>query len=147
MGTIASTIGNPEVTHPVDDVETVARPRRRQFTAEQKARILDEWETLDPTGRNALLRREGLYRSSVYEWRRKRGEGGVAALDRKPRHRNRTSAEADLIAENTRLRAELERMTQIVRVQGELSALLSTLSDGGATPKRDGSSTNSGWTR
>jgi hypothetical protein len=47
----------------VDELDPAARPRRRSFTAEYKARILDEYDAL-PVGsseRGALLRREALY--------------------------------------------------------------------------------------
>lgn len=45
------------------------RARRRTFTAEYKARLLDEYDAL-PAGsseRGALLRREGLYSSHIAE--------------------------------------------------------------------------------
>ena len=47
----------------VDEPDPAARPRRRSFTAEYKARILDEYDAL-PSGsseRGAMLRGEGLY--------------------------------------------------------------------------------------
>lgn len=56
-----------------DQVDNVpdpgARARRRTFTAEYKARLLDEYDAL-PAGsseRGALLRREGLYSSHIAE--------------------------------------------------------------------------------
>ena len=48
----------------VDEPDPAARPRRRSFTADYKARILDEYAL--PVGssqRGALLRREALYSS------------------------------------------------------------------------------------
>jgi hypothetical protein len=47
----------------VDEPDPAARPRQRSFTAEYKARIVEEYDAL-PAGsaeRDALLRREGLY--------------------------------------------------------------------------------------
>src|SRR5436190_15939071 len=57
----------------VDD-DPAARPRRRTFTAEYKARVLAEYDALGAgsTERGALLRREGLYTSHIAEWRKAR---------------------------------------------------------------------------
>lgn len=41
----------------------------RRYTAEYKARILAEYETLDKQGKGTLLRREGLYSSLITSWR------------------------------------------------------------------------------
>ena len=47
-----------------------AGPRRRTFTAEYKLRVLEEYENAEnPRERAALLRREGIYSSSISEWR------------------------------------------------------------------------------
>ena len=61
----------------VDEPDPAARPRRRSFTAEYKARILDEYDALPAgsTERGALLRREGLYTSHIAEWRKARDAG------------------------------------------------------------------------
>jgi transposase-like protein len=55
------------------DPEVVARPRRRKFTAEYKRKILAEADAAAGTGEIAsLLRREGLYSSTLSNWRRER---------------------------------------------------------------------------
>ena len=66
----------------VDEPDPAARPRRRSFTAEYKARILDEYDALPigPAERGALLRREGLYTSHLAEWRKARDAGAVRRL-------------------------------------------------------------------
>ena len=56
---------------PVDEPaepEVTARATRRVFSAQYKLRILAEYERRDRHGRSALLRREGLYTSSISEW-------------------------------------------------------------------------------
>src|SRR3954447_19205469 len=66
----------------VDEPDPAARPRRRSFTAEYKARMLDEYYALQ-TGsseRGALLRREGLCTSHIAEWRRVRDAGASEGL-------------------------------------------------------------------
>src|SRR6267143_2142711 len=55
----------------------------RVFAAVQ-LRILEEYERRDRNGRGVLLRREGLYTSSISEWRRQREEGALQALSASP---------------------------------------------------------------
>ncbi len=55
----------------VQDVEVMAKAKRRQFSAKEKLRILKEAdESTEVGGVGALLRREGLYSSHLAEWRR-----------------------------------------------------------------------------
>src|SRR5680860_836589 len=70
------TTASPRARHNgrVDESDPAARPRRRSFTAEYKAAIVDEYDQF-PVGapeRGALLRREGLYTSHIAEWRKQR---------------------------------------------------------------------------
>lgn len=68
----------------VGDPEVVPLARRRRFTAEYKARVLREADQCRGHGEiAALLRREGLYASSLGKWRRQREAEGVAGLARK----------------------------------------------------------------
>ena len=56
-------------------------PRRRTFTARTKLRILTEIDGAADTGRiGAILRREGIYSSSLCDWRRQRDAGAFNAL-------------------------------------------------------------------
>ena len=51
---------------PPPDPEVVAKPKRRQFTAEYRLRILDEADRCTQPGEvGRLLRREGLYSSHL----------------------------------------------------------------------------------
>jgi transposase len=117
----------------VDDVDPAQRPRRRSFTAEYKARILDEYESF-PTGspaRGAVLRREGLYTSHLVEWRKARDAGAAEGLA--PRAKPRRSAEAveldRLRRKNERLEAELARTKLALEITGKAHALLELLSE------------------
>jgi transposase len=57
------------------------RPRRRTFTARDKIRILAETDRAAETGGiGAILRREGVYSSSLTEWRKQRDAGAFDAL-------------------------------------------------------------------
>ena len=114
----------------VDEPDPAARPRRRSFTAEYKARILDEYDTLPvgSTERGALLRREGLYSSHVAEWRKARDAGARDALA--PRVKPRRSPEQveveRLRRRNERLEADLARTTSGVGDHGKSTRALGT---------------------
>ena len=124
----------------VDEPDPAARPRRRSFTAEYKARILDEYDAL-PVGsseRGALLRREGLYSSHVAEWRKARDVGARDALA--PRAKAKRSPEQveleRLRRRNERLETELARTRLALEITGKAHALLELLSESGdADPK------------
>src|SRR2546423_14714398 len=64
--------------------EVTERATRRVFSAHYKLRILAEYERRDRDGKSALLRREGLYTSSISEWRKQRDEGALHALGTAP---------------------------------------------------------------
>jgi transposase len=115
----------------VPDPGVAERASRRTYTARYKLEILAEYERLDKAGKGALLRREGLYTSLISAWREQRDKGALEALSAR-----RGPAPADpavrenerLAAANARLQAELDKARQVIRVQGELSALLGQLS-------------------
>ena len=120
----------------VDEPDPAARPRRRSFTAEYKARILDEYDAL-PSGsseRGALLRREALYTSHIAEWRRVRDAGAREGLA--PKAKARRSPEQveleKLRRQNERLAAELERTKTALEITGKVHALLEQLSESAA---------------
>jgi transposase-like protein len=114
-----------------EDVQVVAKPRRRTYTAEYKRRILKEADAgTAPGAIGALLRREGLYSSLLVAWRRARGRGELAALT--PKKRGRTPAPVDArdrkITELERQLAAMtgraERAEALVDAQKNLAALL-----------------------
>lgn len=111
--------------------EVPAAAVRRRFTAEYKLRILKQADACSGSGDlGKLLRREGLYASNLTTWRRQREEGVLSAL--RPRKRGRTEANRNpLIAENTKLRRENERLMErlrraeiIIDVQKKVSQML-----------------------
>src|SRR3972149_8138159 len=80
-----------EVPMTEEDVQVVAKPHRRIFTAEYKRRILKEADACATPGAvGALLRREGLYSSHLVVWRRARARGELAALAPPKRGRKTT---------------------------------------------------------
>lgn len=127
----------------VPDPEVPAKARSRSYSAGYKARILEEYESLDKAGRGALLRREGLYSSLITTWRQQRDRGARQALARpagRPPADTRDRELAQLRRENERLAAELAKAQTVIEVQGKLSALLGQLAtssapDSGSEPK------------
>jgi transposase-like protein len=114
----------------VPDPEVPARARARTYSAAYKARVLDEYESLDKAGKGALLRREGLYTSLISAWRIQRDQGARAALAKpagRPPADTRDKEIARLRRENERLAAELGKARKVIEVQGKLSALLGQL--------------------
>lgn len=124
---VAHAVGVEEVPDP----QVPERATRRTYRAKYKLEVLAEYEAADRAGRGALLRREGLYMSLVSEWRKQRDRGALAALGatRGPKPADPVARENErLAAENARLQDELDTARKVVRVQGELSALLEQLS-------------------
>src|SRR5881409_442137 len=107
-----------------------ARARTRRYSAAYKAKILDEYESLDKAGKGSLLRREGLYTSLIAAWKQQRDQAVKAALARpagRPPADTRDKEIARLRRENEHLSAELGKARKVIDIQGKLSALLGQL--------------------
>lgn len=107
------------------------RPRRRTFTAQTKLRVLAETDgAADLGGIGAILRREGLYSSTLTDWRRQRDSGALGALTpakRGPKSAARNPLAAELVQarrENARLGRRLEHAEAIIEIQKKVAALL-----------------------
>ena len=114
-----------------ENVQVVAKPRRRTYPAEYKRRILKEADACTTPGSvGALLRREGLYSSLLVEWRRARGRGELAALAPKERGRKPTPVDprdrkiAELERQLAQMTERAERAEVLVEAQKNLAALL-----------------------
>lgn len=114
----------------VPDPEVPAKARTRQYSATYKAKILDEYESLDKAGKGSLLRREGLYTSLIAAWKQQRDQAVKAALARpagRPPADTRDKEIARLRRENERLSAELGKARKVIDIQEKLSSLLGEL--------------------
>ena len=116
---------------PTPDPEIVAKPKRRQFTAEYRLRILEEVERCTQRGEvGRLLRREGLYSSHLTAWRKARRKGSLWELaskkrGAKPAERNPLDAKVRALeAQVARLEHELHTAHTILDVQGKVAGLL-----------------------
>ena len=115
--TLPSAVEGPEVG-------VSRRSMYRRHSDEYKRRIVTEYESLPAGGteRGSMLRREGLARTQVYEWRKT-----YAMVEPKKRRtkRNAEQVEIDrLRAKNARLEAELERTKLALEITGKAHALL-----------------------
>lgn len=115
----------------------------RRYSAEYKARILAEYETLNKQAKGALLRREGLHSSLITNWRQqqrdKGAEAALAAPSGRPKADPRDKEITRLKTQVARLEAEVGKARTVIEVQGKLSALLDQLATDSAT--RNGENT------
>jgi len=103
-----------------------AKPRRRNFPAAERLRLLTEYDQATPVERAALMRREGLYASIISKWRTR--DSQKHSLKKPERGRPAQAADA---RENIKLREEVKRLTEratkaesLVQTLGKVSALL-----------------------
>ena len=111
--------------------EVALQPKRRRFTAEYKRKLLKQADACSRPGElGALLRREGVYSSSLGAWRAARDRGELAGLS--PRKRGRKAIAPDLRArelaakdrEIARLSVRVERAEAIIGLQKKVSEIL-----------------------
>jgi len=112
------------------EVEVVAKPMRRRFTAEYKLGVLREVDRCKERGElGALLRREGLYSSHLTHWRKQRERGERQGLSRKrgpaPKQRHPLTDKVKVLErENARLKLRAERAEGLVELQKKVSEIL-----------------------
>lgn len=114
--------------------DPAAKPVRRTYTAEYRARVLAEYEAAEHGQKSAVLRREGIYQTLVAEWAKARdaaAAGQTYRRDRKPRSKESSAAgrAVKLEAENRRLTRKLEQTQAALDVMGKAHRLLELLSD------------------
>jgi len=126
----------PPVTALGSETEVVAKAQRRRFTAEYKRRIVREADRCTTTGGiGALLRREGLYSSSLTAWRAARDRGeleGLAPRQRGPKGVPSDPRDKQLVEQERELgkwRKRAERAEALVEVQKKVAILLGTALD------------------
>ena len=120
-----------QAPQPDSDSEVVARARRRHFSNADKRRILAAADRCTKPGEiGALMRREGVYSSSLSTWRRQREQADLAALAPHKRgpnvdvNRAETLHIAQLTREVARLQGQLDKALLVIDVQKKLAALL-----------------------
>ena len=111
------------------DPEVAEKAQRRKFNAEDKKRILEEVDrAAGHGGIGAVLRREGIYSSTLHGWRKERDAAVHKAFSQKrgPRtQRNPLAGENEkLRRQNQRLQEELEKAHIVIDVQKKVAKLL-----------------------
>jgi len=121
---------------PGTDSEVVVHARRRQFSNVDKRRILAAADRCTKPGEiGALLRREGVYSSSLSTWRRQREAADLAALAAQKRgpkaapHRAETLHIAQLTRDNEQLKSRLDKALLVIEVQKKVAVLLGHTAD------------------
>lgn len=119
---------------PTSSSEVVPRAVRRTFSNAEKRRILLAADLCTKPGEvGALMRREGVYSSSLSTWRRQRQAAELVALAAQKRgpkaEPTRTEAQhlLPLTPELDHLRVELDKAHLVIEVQKKVSALLDLL--------------------
>lgn len=115
----------------VSTVDLTSTPKRRNFTAKYKLRILDETDRAADTGMiTRILLREGLYSSALTDWRRARVAGMLGALQphqRGPQKAPTNPLQAELAKANREvavLRRRLDQAEAVIAIQKKLAMLL-----------------------
>lgn len=108
--------------------EVVANAKRRQFSVEDKRRLVAQYDSTPRGERGAFLRRNGLYTSYIDDWR-KQIDGAVnLALEpqkRGPKPQPKPDPELlRLQRENARLKAQLSQARKVIEVQKKISEIL-----------------------
>ena len=119
------------------DPEVIDKPSRRRFSPSYKLRILEEVDGCTEPGEvGRILRREGLYSSSLATWRKAARNGSLRALSkkrgRKPERNPLDEKVRKLERQNARLENELRKAHLIIDVQGKVAGLLGISLDDGA---------------
>jgi transposase len=111
------------------DPEVTPKAKRRVFSASYKKKILAEIEAAAGTGGiGEILRREGIYSSTLTGWRKEREAPVESAFSQKrgpePKRNPLTSENEKLRRQNQRLQDELRKAEIIIDVQKKVAMLL-----------------------
>jgi len=106
-------------------LESVAPKRRRQFGPAERLRLLKAADAAIASGERgalqALLRREGIYSSHIFTWRRQLAASGSAGLTRqKPGRKPKLDDKDRELLALTKRNAELERKLRVANALIEL---------------------------
>ena len=117
------------VTPETADPEVIAKAKRRSFSAAYKTKILAEVEAAAGSGNiGEILRREGIYSSTLTGWRKERDAAIHSAFSQKrgpePKNNPFTAENEKLRRRNQRLEEELRKAEIIIDVQKKVAMLL-----------------------
>ena len=117
------------------------KPKRRQFSARYKLRVLEDTDRLSDGEIGAYLRKHGLYWSHLSSWRRLRETGTLTALSTKPNNARKKNdidpVERELAATRKELdavREQLRRANLVLDVQKKVLSLCDGMSPNRSKP-------------
>lgn len=116
----------PTATRP--DPQVTQRAARRRFTAADKLRILAEADTCNQPGQlGGLLRREGLYSSTLANFRKQRDEGklGKDPNQLRQQRRDKEATRQRDVRKIAHLEAENKKLRILLDLQKKVAELLS----------------------
>lgn len=106
------------------DSEVRPRNKRRRHTSQYKLQVVEEADRCSNPGEvGALLRREGIYSSSLSQWRRQRDAGALSGLGRTRGRKPKSALEveiAKLKKQNEKQKKQLDQAQFIIEVQKKL---------------------------
>jgi len=112
----------------VPDPQVIQKATRRRFTTADKLRILKEADFCHKPGElGALLRREGLYSSSLANFRKQRAQGKLrkSQVEHKVTQRKTHEAARQRDARQvTQMQKQIQQLTGLLELQKKLSDLL-----------------------
>lgn len=116
-------------TRRVPSPAVAEKPKRRSFTPEYKARIVEEADACTQPGEiGALLRREGIYSSHLVDWRREYRTGaaqGLSGRRRGPKGKDPLVRQKEELEKQVAwLQQRLRQAERIIEVQKKVSELL-----------------------
>jgi len=112
----------------IPDPQVIQKPTRRRFSAADKLRILKAADACTKPGElGALLRREGLYSSSLHNFRKQRAEGRLREINAEQKVSLRKQKEATRQRDARKILAmqkDIQQLTGLLELQKKLSDLL-----------------------
>lgn len=120
----------PTSAHAPPSNEIAEKSKRRRFSVEEKLRILRGADTCPAGTVGAYLRREGIYSSQLYAWRRERERGDLdaGALRKRVKAREARDQEArrvvELERENRKLQRKIARLELFEEIRKKAAGLL-----------------------
>jgi transposase-like protein len=132
---------SPQSKTGVPDPQVIQKATRRRFSVADKRRILKEADAChNPAELGVLLRREGLYSSSLTSFRKQRAQGRLKLTPPEHKVTQRKQAEAARQRDNrqiVQMQKQIQQLTGLLELQKKLSDLLGIHLEGLTTNECD----------
>lgn len=108
----------------VRDPEVLATAKRRKFTREYKLKVLEEYDRYPMGQKGLLLRKEGLFYSSLTSWRKELDKMDKSNSRKINNNKDLHNKNAKLLRENKRLKLKLAKAEGLIEIQKKISEML-----------------------